>query len=181
MKKLFIILFFLPLSISAQDYVYENLYLPLNEGRIRYIEVVEVPGKSKSEIFKNAKVWFANNFRSAKDVINFQDEDSGIVSGRGNTSLYLQSLGVPVERILYYSIKIEAKDGRFRYTIDEIEISSIGLETTPIEIEFSKEYMYSKKGKQKGFSWKWYDQYEQKIIDLESRLKNDLMKNQDDW
>jgi len=180
MKKL-LILFFLPIICYGQDYNYENLYLPLNDGRIKYTEVVDAPGKTKAELFQNSKVWFANTFRSAKDVINFQDEDAGIVSGRGNSSLYIKVMGQTVERILHYSIKIEVKDDRYRYTIDEIELSTSGLDKRAIETEFSREYMFNNKGKPRQISWDWYAEYKPAIVSLENRLRKELLKKSDDW
>jgi hypothetical protein len=181
MKKLLFLFFFSPLIGLSQTYNYEELYLPLNDGKIRYTDVVQAPGKTKAELFQNSKVWFANTFRSAKDVINFEDEGAGIVSGSGNTSIYIKSLGQTVERTVYFSIKIEVKDERYRYTIDQIEFSTTGLARTPIEVEFSRDYMFNNKGKPRQVSWDWYAEFEPEIIGLETKLKTEISKKAEDW
>lgn len=43
--------------------------------------VFEVPGVSQDEIFKRARLWIAETFVSAEDVITFDDADLGIVKG----------------------------------------------------------------------------------------------------
>lgn len=181
MRHFLIAILFIPSLVFSQTYNYEELYLPITEGKIKYTEVVQAPGKTKAELFQSAKVWFADNFRSAKDVINFQDESAGIVSGRGNTSIYMKLMGQVIERTLYFSIKIEARDERYRYTIEEIEISGMGLEKRPIETEFSREYMFNNKGKPRQISWDWYAQYEPEIIGLETKLKTQIAKKAEDW
>ena len=43
--------------------------------------VFEIPGVSQDEIYKRARLWIAETFVSAEDVITFDDADLGIVKG----------------------------------------------------------------------------------------------------
>lgn len=49
--------------------------LPLEKRKVSYSEVVQVEGATQSELYKRAKVWFVNAFRSANDVIQLDDKE----------------------------------------------------------------------------------------------------------
>ena len=62
-----------------------------------------IVSKSKNELFSNALEWFANSFKSGKDVLQVSDKESGKIIGKGyfNTS--------PIQ------ITIVVKDNKYRY------------------------------------------------------------------
>ena len=47
-------------------------------------KVIEVNGKKQNQIFNESKMWIAESFKSANNVIQYQDEGTGSIIGKGN-------------------------------------------------------------------------------------------------
>lgn len=85
---------------------------------LSYSEVIQQEGKSSSEIYKNVKKWFANTFRSAQDVIQY-DGAGEEVSGKATINYEEKSLTyAAASGIIYYNIDVKVKEGRLRIVID---------------------------------------------------------------
>ncbi len=82
---------------------------------IKFVQVHDVPKTSKGELFSKVEQWFAINYNSSKSVINMKNADSGVIIGRGITSA---NAGYGVPNTVYYTIKVEVRDGRVRFTGD---------------------------------------------------------------
>ena len=91
------------------------------EGAYEVQRVIEVESMSSSQLYGAAKSWFAATFQSSQDVIQVDDPSTYLVVGRGWSPLNLSVLGMTVSPKLWYKVKIEAKDGRYRYTIFDME------------------------------------------------------------
>ncbi len=132
MKKLVLLLGFIPFfSINAQDEVLYKLELPLNdEKKIEFFEIIEVPGKTQSQLFSTAKQWIAENYKSAKDVIQLDDKEAGklIVKGFGQYHTEQNRAYVGYYFDLWHTIKIFCKEGKVRFAItdlvEQVEINS---------------------------------------------------------
>jgi hypothetical protein len=188
--KNFIVVFILSLfsfQVNSQNFDFENLYLPKEEGKIIYQKVIELPGLKSDEIFKNANFWFIDTFKSPNDVINYNNPKDGIISGKGYLNLTWINenaiLPTPVVILLGFSIRIEVKDERFRYSIFDLEMSDATLKNfRNVESQFVKEKMFSKKGKPEKYMWDWYYIYETAIFNLESSIEKGVIKNKNnDW
>ena len=99
-----------------------------NEEAVQY-QVVEKVELSKSEIYKNSLIWITDSFRSAKQVIDFKDEDVGIITVRGNLDL---KIGWGVYMKVDFEMKIEAKEERYRLTFSDVRGERSG-EMVPVE------------------------------------------------
>jgi Domain of unknown function (DUF4468) with TBP-like fold len=75
--------------------------------------IIEYPGLTKDVIFTRTLKWIANNFKSAKHVIEYQDKDAGVIVGNGVTDIKAEGalLGVNLE----FTINIDIKDYKARY------------------------------------------------------------------
>lgn len=93
-------------------------------GKLLYTEVVQVPGVSQAELYARAKLWFANTFKSAKDVVQAEDKDAGIIQGTGFQDITVVSMGLPVREKLWYTIKIALKEGRYKYNITDFRVQN---------------------------------------------------------
>jgi hypothetical protein len=189
MKNLILSLLFLGVSfqVKSQTFDFDNLYLPKEDERIVYQKVIELPGLGKSEIFKRTNFWFIDTFKNPKDVINYNNPDEGIISGKGFLNLTWVNdkavLVTPVTILLGFSLRIEVKDERVRYSIYELEMSDILFRNfRKVESEFVYEKMFSKKGKPIKVSWDWYYIYENSIISLENSIEKGVKKgNSEEW
>lgn len=83
------------------------------EGDYQFQQVIEVAGATEGELYSKAKVMFAELFKDASEVIQSDDATSYTIVGKA-WSLIDLGLG---SAELWYTIKVEAKPERYRYTI----------------------------------------------------------------
>lgn len=182
MKRFLFLIFLKPILLFSQNYIYEELYLPVNDGILRYESVIDAPGLSSEQLYQNAKVWFLDTFRSSKDVITFEDPQIGIVSGNGLFNIYSEFMNQTIERTVYFSVRIEVKDNRFRYSISDLRVGSSISEPYPVQKQFHPDFLYKKNGKPVESEWKFAWSYEKEIIALEEAIKKSMVKSKkDDW
>src|ERR1700743_1071484 len=98
--------------------------IPKIDGQYAYQEVVNIHG-AKDELFKKAKVYFVDNFKSANDVIQYQDPVEGKIIGKGYFNISVPRMGKYVMWDVYYSTEVICKDGKYRYRIYDIQIKDI--------------------------------------------------------
>ena len=67
-----------------------------------------------SDLYTKAKLWIAENFRSANAVIQLDSPETGTIVCKG---IYVYDAGKLSEMRVHMTFKIEAKENRFRYTI----------------------------------------------------------------
>lgn len=104
------LLFFL-LLISSNSVFSQNVVLPRNKetNMIEYTELVKVDSMiSQNDLYLKAKEWMARTFNSAKEVIQMDDKDAGIIIGKGN---FLEGKACRIN----FTLKIQVKNGRFKY------------------------------------------------------------------
>jgi hypothetical protein len=86
-------------------------------GMISYQEIVRVDSSvTKDVLYASAKDWFANAFRSAKDVIQMEDKENAKLIGKGNLTVSIPMVGPDYSRV-DFTVTIQAKDGRYKYTV----------------------------------------------------------------
>lgn len=110
-----------------------------------YSEVVQVEGKTTSELYTAAREWFAVTFNSANDVLQMEDPEGGKLIGKGSTSV---SEIITVGKGLYatsstltmspnFTIKIEMREGRYKCDIYSITLKSYSQYTGATEISLA--------------------------------------------
>ena len=67
-----------------------------------------------ADLYTKAKLWIAENFRSANSVIQLDSPETGTIVCKG---IYVYDAGKITEARVHMTFKIEAKENRFRYTI----------------------------------------------------------------
>ena len=93
-------------------------------GHILYTDVVQVPGASQAELYARAKLWFADTFKSAKEVVQAEDKEAGIMQGTAFQGIAVVVLGTYSPQKLWYTVKIALKEGRYKYDITELRVQS---------------------------------------------------------
>lgn len=84
-----------------------------DSGNYLFQQVIEVPGKTAAELYSQSKVYFAEQFKSANDVVQSEDPNTHTIIGKAWSAI---DLGIAQAK-LWYTLKIETKDGRYRYSI----------------------------------------------------------------
>lgn len=125
MKKQFLILMTAGLIYSCNLFGQDKLLgiLPLKDGKVTYVDVVQVDSISKDELYKRTKRWFIDTYKSAKDVIQLDDKENGEVIGKGFFETYWQITFYSGQNInVWQTIKVQVKDGRYRYEITDFNV-----------------------------------------------------------
>lgn len=156
-KKMFSTIFIFSFFVQA----YGQDIMPKVDGQYGYMEVITVDSLNKDVLFNNAKTFFVDAFKSAKDVIQLDDKAEGKLIGKGIITVsgnQQKMMGHSWERKInaYFSIEILCKDNKYKYRIYDITLKSYDQHTSrekaPIEsvqtfetlIEESNEGTYKK-------------------------------------
>ena len=75
--------------------------------------IVDYKDISKELIFERTMTWIANNFRSAKQVIEYSDKEAGKIVGNGTTNLRAE--GALIDVTLHFTLNVDIKDEKVRY------------------------------------------------------------------
>lgn len=117
----------------------------------------------KNALFVRANNWMVEQFVSAKDVIQFSDKESGVVTGKylmnPATVISTYANSSVINQETYAIIKIQVKDGAGKITIAPAEFSQLITQN-----KTQRELYYSE------------DKARAKIADLIASFKN-YMKN----
>lgn len=96
------------------------------QSPVVYTDVVNVDGVTKEQLFIRTREWFNNTFKSAKDVFQILDKESGELAGKGSMTVHAvwQYLG---KKTIYYlvdfSLSIRVKDSKYKYEIKNLNVS----------------------------------------------------------
>lgn len=145
--KTVLLLCALCLSLGAAGQVAPLPSLPTDSltHKITYQGVVQVPGASQLELYSRAREWFAATFGSSKAVLEVDDRESGKLIGRAYAQFeFSGGFGPTVPWAMWRTIKVETKDGRYRYTITNFmlgnSVTSLNINppTEPVEYWLAK-------------------------------------------
>ncbi|MDN3548825.1 DUF4468 domain-containing protein [Mucilaginibacter aquaedulcis] len=111
-----------------------GLNIPVKDGAVVYERIMDAPGKSKADLYKNAKQWFVDYFKSSKYVIQNEDKEDGKIVGKG--ILFVAFRGALGSNVIYndkLSFQVDCKENKYRVRVYEQTLSSPGneLSTTP--------------------------------------------------
>lgn len=115
------------LSVFAQVDTVCNL-LPIKDGRVFYSEVIHIENASANDLYSTSKIWVAETFHDAKNVIQ-TDVENSLVKLKG-----LIPVTDDVNLKLRVRMTIQFKEGRCKYEISNIYfvINAIDIDN-PIE------------------------------------------------
>lgn len=102
---------FLILPITALSQV------EVEHDDLEYVGVIEVQDVSASDLYERSKVWFATRYRSANDVLQYDNRETAQIIGKANLAYDPSFLSGRdgVIGFVRYEVTITSRDGRFRY------------------------------------------------------------------
>jgi hypothetical protein len=103
---LFVIVLFFALATKAQE-------------NFKWDRIDSVP-KSKKELFSQTKMFIAEKWKSANDVIQNADEETGIIVVKGSCSNTKTVMMYPATVYFNYTAIFYVKDGKCRMTVENI-------------------------------------------------------------
>ena len=88
-------------------------------------KVYEIPGNPQDKIYNESKIWIAENFKSAKAVIEHDDPKSGTLIGNGIIKYPCQGLDCVAKNDwkVYFTMRLDTKDDKFRLTFTNLMLS----------------------------------------------------------
>lgn len=99
--------------------------MPISDADRTFDRVVEIKGNSKDKIYESTKMWIAENFRSAKAVLEYEDKDSGVIIG--NSSMKYPCSGLEClaksDWTVSFTMRVDIKDDKFRLAFTNLETS----------------------------------------------------------
>lgn len=108
MKTLFT-LYFLAITFSSLS----------QDSVITYTEVIQIPAATKEQLFIRARQWFNETFKSAKDVLQINDKQTGELAGKGYIKSFCSYRLNGTENsdpiTVHADIAIYVKQGKYKY------------------------------------------------------------------
>lgn len=100
-----------------------NGELPMIGDKVTYTDVVQVDSMPAKTIHTAFRRWFLNAYRSAKDVIQIDDTEAGLLAGKGVVRVQWQVTFYAVQDVnVYHTVTLEARAGRYKYTFTDFII-----------------------------------------------------------
>jgi Domain of unknown function (DUF4468) with TBP-like fold len=163
----------LAIVVSISSCATSKQRLPaLDNGRVGIQKTVSFSDSiTISELMSRARLYFAEKYRSAKDVIQLDDINSGIIVGKAFSKTGFNT---------HFTVKIECKPGRYRYTIYDVYVvggnNAANLYGTEIPAE---KYWSMPMGKSAGN--KVGDAIKSVASDLEEAMSIKVQSRNKDW
>lgn len=117
MKKMFAALLLLSLFGCAS-------MQPVSQQDLSIEKVVEVPDLNKDQIYDQTKIWIAENFRSAKAVLEYENKETGTIIGNGTMSYPCSGLGclAKADWKTHFTMRVDIKDSKYRATFSNLRL-----------------------------------------------------------
>jgi hypothetical protein len=88
-------------------------------------KIFDAPGYSKDQIFERSKIWIAENFKSAKAVVEYENKEAGTIIGNGVIPYPcsgFECIGTGGWKA-HFTMRVDIKDQRFRLTFSNLRLS----------------------------------------------------------
>jgi len=111
MKKVFLVLLLLLGGIMANAQNDSLNFANKDDGYFKLTHVCFVDGVKASDLYARALKWVSKVYKNPKNVIQSQDQSAGLLVLNGIKGDYYR-----------HKLMFEFKDGRYKWTIDEITV-----------------------------------------------------------
>ena len=126
MKKIFIVLFLVPMICFSQDSIYHKTF-PSIDSIVTYQKVIQADNTTKDQLYMNIKEWAISFFVDQKYVLQTDDKESGTLVYKFTTKTSFQTppeglFKVKASHILNIDVlmKIYCKDNKFKVLLYDI-------------------------------------------------------------
>lgn len=102
------------------------------------VEIIRGAPLPKDALFTQTVLWIAENIRSPRSVIQFQDRDLGVIVGNGSYDMsidagllpFFSPANVPVS----FRVRIDVRDNRYRMTFSDVRLY---LDAAPRALDYT--------------------------------------------
>lgn len=97
----------------------------VDQSQLTFDRVVDVPGASKDKIYDGTRMWIAENFHSAKAVLEYENKEQGTLIGNGNIKYPCQGIDCLAKSdwSVHFTMRVDTKDGRFKLAFSNLRLS----------------------------------------------------------
>ena len=100
----------------------------VNTSQEQVAKVYAVPSANKLKIYSTSKQWIAENFRSAKAVLEYDSKDEGTIIGNGSIAYPCDSAMAldcmaKAGWTVQFTMRMDIKDERFRLNFTNISLA----------------------------------------------------------
>lgn len=143
--------------------------------------ISQIPGLNKNQIYDQSKVFIAENFRSARAVIDLDNKEQGTLIGNGNIGYPCGNsftCGALRNWRVHFRMRIDVKDEKIRITF-----SHLMTVYPPSPGQRYPIYVPPSEGGEHPLRDEEYEQIKPQLIDIANRLIASLnqKKQKDDW
>jgi len=98
---------------------------PVAEADRTFERVVEAPNHTKDQIYTSTKIWIAENFKSAKSVIELDSKEDGIIIGNGIIQYPCSGIDCLAKSDwkVPFTMRVDMKDQKFKISFSNIKLS----------------------------------------------------------
>lgn len=118
MKTLYTLAFIILLSPAFAQVEVTSNEIPKFQG------VVSAPGQTADQLYNSLREWVALSYNSAQNVLQMDDAVAGKIVVKGIHTYNFNLKGANVPNQFDYTLLIELKDDRFRYTVDIVKATT---------------------------------------------------------
>ncbi len=93
------------------------------QDNFKWEKIDSVP-KTKDQIYSDTKMFIAENWKSAQNVIQNDDKDAGIILVKGNTSIDITFMLNAHNYTYSHTAKFYMKDNKYRVIIEDVKCVS---------------------------------------------------------
>jgi hypothetical protein len=171
------------LSCNAYSQTAYSFPLDSLSGKVSFDKVISIDSTDSEELYSRALILFSENFVNADKVIDLKDPTSGTVIGKGLDYVYTDMGFIGVNKLtLYFTLKLQVKDQRYRYTITDIYLkntpSQYELYPKKIALGLYSSILYPKKKK----DFKYNESVYKTLTNLEALIVSAMLKaSVEDW
>ena len=90
-----------------------------------FSQVFEAPGLTKQVLYEKVKIWLAQNFKSAKAVIEYDNKDEGTIIGNGSIKYPCSGMDciAKADWTVPFTMRVDTKDYKYRLTFSNLRLT----------------------------------------------------------
>ena len=167
-------LFIFLLAISAHGFAQKDtlISLPMQDGKVFYQKVYE-DSATKDELFLRAKDVFLRSFTNTKSVIQDQDKEAGIISGKGYFNLK--------RTLIRCTIRILTKDNKYKVEIFDFYPVDITGNEGAIENNYAAAENNYAAAKKRPRAFKSWQEFNDRVLQLIEQIRSEMNKKYTDF
>ena len=127
MKNLFLLLL---VFVSSKALFSQTMPVDKETGLITYTEIVPSDGADAKALYKAAQLWGINVYCRDKPFLQFKDDENHTLTLKPVVYLYSQADGITIEGYVRYTLTVECKDNKYKYTFTNFRQENVGNTNT---------------------------------------------------